>query len=164
MTQTDPYLKWRGGTASVRVQIPRPLWGVAGKREFVKALGTGDRQEANRLKHGYVAAFFREIEALKRGKPNDALAAVYAKAAALQTVQITTSHPDGPESVREDLASEEAERIEDKHGEAAAVTFFKIATGQARPSAYWLIHGWLSRGLPLQNKLQATTVWLYARF
>jgi hypothetical protein len=133
MTQTDPYLKWRGGMASVRVQIPKSLWNVAGKREFVKALGTGDRQEANRLKHGYVAAFFREIEALKRGKRNDALAAVYAKAAALQTAQITTSNPDGPESVRADLAAEEAETIEEKHGEAIAASFLKAATGQGTP-------------------------------
>src|SRR5262245_7027703 len=104
MTRTDPYLKWRGGRAYVRVQIPKRLWAVAGKRDLVKALGTGDRQKANQLKHGYVAAFFREIEALKRGKSNDALAAVYSKAAALQTAQITTSNPDGPEAVRLDLA------------------------------------------------------------
>jgi integrase len=143
MTQTDPYLKWRGGTASVRVQIPKRLWSVTGKREFVKALGTGDRQEANRLKHGYVAAFFREIEALKRGKPNDALAAVYAKAAALQTAQITTNHPEGAESVRLDLAAEEAEAIEEKYGDAIAVSFFKTATGQGTPLRI-LVDPWLS--------------------
>ena len=143
MTQTDPYLKWRGGMASVRVQIPKSLWGVAGKREYVKALGTGDRQEANRLKHGYVAAFFREIEALKRGKRNDALAAVYAKAAALQTAQITTNHPEGPESIRIDLAVEEAEAIEEKYGEAVAVSFFKVATGKGTPLST-LIEPWLS--------------------
>jgi integrase len=143
MTQTNQYLKWRGGTASVRVQIPKGLWGVAGKREFVKALGTGDRQEANRLKHGYVAAFFREIEALKRGKPNDALAAVYAQAAALQTAQITTSHPEGPESVRLDIASDEAEAIERKYGEAAGITFYKIATGQGTPVSI-LVDPWLA--------------------
>jgi integrase len=143
VTETDPYLKWRGGMASVRVQIPKSLWNVAGRREFVKALGTGDRQEANRLKHGYVAAFFREIEALKRGKRNDTLAAVYAKAAALQTAQITTSNPDGPESVRAGLAAEEAETIEEKHGEAIAASFFKAATGQGAPLST-LIEPWLS--------------------
>jgi integrase len=143
MTRIDPYLKWRGGAAYVRVQVPKPLWGVVGKREFVKALGTGDRQEANRLKHGYVAAFFREIEALKRGKPNDALAAVYAKAAALQTARITTTNPDGAESVRDDLAIEEAETIEREHGEAIAVSFFKAATGRGT-ALMVLIDPWLA--------------------
>jgi len=143
MADPDQYLKWRGGTASVRVQIPKGLWRVAGKREFVKALGTGDRQEANRLKHGYVAAYFREIAALKRGKPDDALANVYAKAAALQRSQITTTHPDGPEAVRSELASEEADAIEFEYGEEIAVSFFKTATGQGTPLRV-LVDPWLA--------------------
>ena len=46
---TTEYLKRRGQTWFVRVQIPAHLWKAAGgKREFVKTLKTGDLVEANR--------------------------------------------------------------------------------------------------------------------
>jgi hypothetical protein len=50
---------------------------------------------------------------------------------------------EGPESVRSDLASEEAERIEDEHGEEAAAAFFNIATGQGTPLSM-LVDPWLA--------------------
>jgi hypothetical protein len=61
MATTD-YLKRRGETWFVRVQIPKHLWKAAGgKREYVKTLKTRDLSEANRLKHPYVAAFKERI-------------------------------------------------------------------------------------------------------
>ena len=52
MASTD-YLKLRGRTWFVRVQIPPHLMELLreGKREYVKTLKTGDLNEANRLKH-----------------------------------------------------------------------------------------------------------------
>jgi integrase len=68
------YLKRRHNAWSVRVQIPRHLWARAGKRQFVKALGTTDLMEASRRKHAYVAEFKRAIEALeKHGGGSEAL-------------------------------------------------------------------------------------------
>jgi integrase len=142
MALTD-YLKRRGHTYYVRVQIPKHLWAVAGTREYVKSLKTRDLSEANRLKHDAVAACFRQIEALKRGRPTDALAPVYAQAEALRTARITTTHPEGAESVRLDLAAERAEAIEEKHGEAIAVSFFKTATGKGTPLRT-LVDPWLT--------------------
>ena len=81
MAPTD-YLKLRGQTCFVRVQIPPHLWKAAGgKREFVKTLKTGDITEANRRKHPYVAAFKQRIAALERHKPNE-LGELYEKALA----------------------------------------------------------------------------------
>src|ERR1700693_1703972 len=71
MTTTE-YLKRRGQTWFVRVQIPAHLWKAAGgTREYVKTLKTGDLNEANRRKHPYVAAFKQRIAALERHKPNE---------------------------------------------------------------------------------------------
>ena len=46
MPASDDYLKLRGKTYYVRVQIPHHLWAAAGgRREFVKTLKTRDRDE-----------------------------------------------------------------------------------------------------------------------
>jgi hypothetical protein len=72
MSATD-YLKKRGHTYYVRIQIPPPLWPAAGgKREFIKTLKTGDLTEANRRKHAYIAAFNRKIEGLPTRRYTDA--------------------------------------------------------------------------------------------
>ena len=85
MAPTD-YLKLRGRTYYVRVQMPPHLWKAAGgKREFVKTLKTGDINEANRRKHPYIAAFKQQINALERHKPNE-LGELYAKALAWREV------------------------------------------------------------------------------
>jgi integrase len=141
MALTD-YLKRRGQTWYVRVQIPPDLWEPAGgKREYVKTLKTGDIQEANRLKHAHVAAFKRQIEALKRNKP-DPVASIYAKAVEWQAAmaeykgRVIFYEGDDPERpfhyTDEFLGqiSEEAREILDKHGEAAADSFYKIAKGE----------------------------------
>jgi integrase len=66
MALTD-FLKKRHQKWYVRVQIPKHLWSRAGgKREYVKALGTGDLMEANRLKHVWIAEFRRRIDDLER--------------------------------------------------------------------------------------------------
>jgi hypothetical protein len=69
MAPTD-YLKLRGRTYYVRVQIPKNLWAAAGgKREYVQTLKTGDLNAANRLKHAYIAVFQSRIRALEQQKP-----------------------------------------------------------------------------------------------
>jgi len=83
MALTD-YLKLRGRTWYVRVQIPHSLWAAAGgRREYVKTLRTGDFNTANRLKHAHIAAFQQRIKALEKYKPNP-LADVHEKALAFR--------------------------------------------------------------------------------
>jgi hypothetical protein len=73
MGRTD-YLKRRHNAWSVRVQIPKWLRKAAGgKREYVKALGTSDINEAERRKHIHVAEFKRRIAQLEaHGEDPDA--------------------------------------------------------------------------------------------
>ncbi len=80
MAATD-YLKLRGRTWYVRVQVPPRLWKKAGTREYVRSLRTGDLNEANKLKHAHIAALKRKIANLER-KGDDPLAEVYEKALA----------------------------------------------------------------------------------
>jgi Phage integrase family/Phage integrase SAM-like domain len=142
MATTD-YLKRRGQTWFVRVQIPNHLWNAAGgKREYVKTLKTGDLHEANRLKHAHVAGFKRKIEALERGQPSDALNELYEKATAwrdtLERHKGEVLFYEGPDKDQpfylndEYLSqiSEEAQEFLETHGERAASAFFKIAKGE----------------------------------
>lgn len=140
MAPTD-YLKLRGRTYYVRVQIPPHLWKAAGgKREYIKTLKTGDLNEANRRKHPYIAAFTRQIAALDRDKPI-ALGELYEKALAWREVmerhkdQVIYRHlEDGTLEYVADVflneISEEAEEFLETHGEKAAETFHKIAQGR----------------------------------
>lgn len=139
MAPTD-YLKLRGRTFYVRVQIPPHLQKAAGgKREYIKTLKTGDLSDANRRKYPYVTAFKQQINALEHHKPNE-LGELYDKALAWREAmerhkgEVIYQHPDGaPEFATDEFLSqisEEAEEFLETHGERAANTFFKIAKGQ----------------------------------
>jgi integrase len=163
MAPTD-YLKLRGRSYYVRVQIPPHLWKAAGgKREFIKTLKTGDHNEANRRKHAYVAAFKQQITALERHRPNE-LGELYAKALAWREVmerhkdQVTYRHPDGTTEYATDVfldeISEETEEFLETHGEKAADTFFKIAKGQGM-LLQTQIDPWLSEQATTTNQTKA---------
>lgn len=141
MTATD-FLKLRGRTWYVRVQIPPNLWATAGgKREYVKTLKTGDLNEANRLKHAYVASFKRQIAALERRKV-DPLVDVYDKALAFrdaiekQRGQILFYEGDDKEKpyyATDEFLSQigdEARELLDTHGDKVADNFFKDCQGR----------------------------------
>jgi integrase len=149
------YLKLRGRTWYVRVQVPPHLSAAAGgKREFVKTLKTGDLNEANRLKHAYVAAFKRQIAALGRHKPNP-LAELYDKALAWRDAMERHKGEvlvyEGGDREKPHYATDEfLEQIGDEarefletHGEKAATSFYKIAKGEGTPPRN-LIDTWLA--------------------
>jgi integrase len=137
---TTEYLKRRGQTWFVRVQISAHLWKAAGgRREYVKTLKTGDLSEANRRKHPYVAAFKQQINALERHKPNE-LGELYEKALAWREAmerhkgEMLYQHPDGTAEHTTDeflsQISDEAKEFLETHGEKAADAFYKIARGK----------------------------------
>jgi integrase len=139
MAPTD-YLKLRGRTYYVHVQIPPHLRKAAGgKWEYIKTLKTGDLSEASRRKHPYVAAFKQRIAALERHKP-DELGELYEKALAWREAverakgEVLYEERDGTPYYATDeylsQISEEAEQFLDEHGEKAATTFYKIAKGE----------------------------------
>ena len=71
MAAPTDYLKQRGRSWYVQVQIPAHLRNAAGgKWAYVKSLKTRDLNEASRRKHPYVAAFKQRIAALERQHKN----------------------------------------------------------------------------------------------
>lgn len=148
------YLKLRGRTWFVRVQIPPHLWKAAGgKREYVKTLETGDLNEANRRKHAHVAAFKQRIAALERHKPNE-LEDVYAKAVAFQEAMTrykgVVLYEGGPNeepyyATDEFLTqiSDQAQELLETHGEKVADAFYRSAKGEATPLLRSQIETWL---------------------
>ncbi len=143
MATTD-YLKLRGRTWYVRVQIPPHLWKAAGgKREYIKTLKTGDLGEANKRKHPHIAAFKRRIEALEKQRPDDVLGDLYDKALGWREAmerakgKVLYPEPDGTPYYATDeflsQISEEAEEFLETHGERAATSFYKIAKGDSTP-------------------------------
>lgn len=143
VSPTD-YLKLRGRTWFVRVQIPAHLRAAAeGKREYIKTLKTRDRDTAERLKHAYVAAFKGKIAAMERHKPH-ALGELYEKALAWRAameqhggdVLYKGDDDEEPYTAADEFLShisEEANEFLETHGEKAATNFFKIAKGEGTP-------------------------------
>ncbi len=140
MARTD-YLKLRGQTWYVQVQIPKHLRGAAGgKSEYIKSLRTRDPNEANRLKHAYVAVFKGQIAALERHKPVT-LDPVVEKALAFRDAlerhkdDVLVRGKDGKplwSGADEFLGqiSDEAKELLDTHGEKVATAFYKVAKGE----------------------------------
>lgn len=141
MAPTD-FLKLRGRTWYVRVQIPQHLRAATGgKREYVKTLKTGSLNEADRLKHPYVAAFKGKIAALERRKPSR-LDELYEKALAWRDAMArhkddvlfyNGDDKDDPYVATDEFLSQisdEAREFLDTHGEKAATSFYKIAKGE----------------------------------
>jgi integrase len=167
------YLKQRGQTWFVRVQIPKHLWEAAGgKREYVRTLKTRDRNEANRLKHAHIAALKRRIEALeKTRRPSDAVTDLYDKAIAWRSAlerhkgEVLLQDRDGTPLWSADdeflsQISEEANEFLETHGPKAADAFYKMATGTGTPLSPQ-VDTWLSEEgdrITKQTKAQHRTV------
>ena len=137
----------------MRVQIPKHLWAAAGgKREYIKPLKTRDLNEANRLKHAYVAAFKGQIAALERHKPV-ALDPLIEKALAFRDAlerhkgDVLVEGRDGEplwSGADEFLGqvSDEAKELLETHGETVATTFYKTARGAPLLDVY--VEPWLT--------------------
>jgi integrase len=139
MGRTD-YLKRRHNAWSVRVQIPKRFWNAAGgKREYVKALGTSDLNEAESRKHNYVAEFKRRIAQLEtHGEDPDA--ELFQKALDFRdTIQRNKGvyidpDSDRPESMEWwwlDEAADYAQEVLEEHGEEKAKRFMRVVEGKA---------------------------------
>jgi integrase len=146
------YLKLRGHTYYVRVQIPPHLWKAAGgKREYLKTLKTGDLQEANRRKHPIIAAFKQRIAGLEKHQPSG-LSELYEMALAWREAkerhkgEVLYEDPDGRPYYATDeflsQISDEANEFLEEHGDAAATAFYKIAKGEGTPLRSQ-IDGWI---------------------
>lgn len=141
-TATD-YLKLRGRTWYVRVQLPSRLWLQAGTREYVRSLRTGDLREAEKRKHAIIAAFKRRIASLQHDGPawfdDVTLKAMGFRDAIRKNgdeVLVYETDPEGrqqPFRLRDELhtqITDEARQLLETHGDAVATSFFKLARGE----------------------------------
>jgi integrase len=136
--------KRRHQTWYVRVQIPKHLWAAArGRRAFLKSLKTHDLNEANSLKHGWIAEFKRQIKALAQRR-HDPMREIRERALSWRDAiergkdRIIEETPEGTEYLSDYLESEaldEAKELADSHGEAAADVFHRIITATTPPVA-----------------------------
>lgn len=156
MAPTD-YLKLRGRTYYVRVQIPPHLWKAAGgKREYVRTLKTGDLTDANRRKHAIVAAFKQRIAGLTKQQQPSGLSELYDKAVAWRDAMerhkgevmfYQGDDEDHPYYVTDEFLSQisdEAKEFLEDHGEKAATAFYKIARGEGTLLSTQ-VDGWLTQ-------------------
>jgi integrase len=141
MSRTD-YLKLRGRTYYVRVQIPPALRKAAGgRREYVRTLKTRDFSEAERRKHIHVAEFKRRIAQLEaHGEDPDA--ELFAKALsfkeAVERNRGQKIYPYDDPEFAEDMgdfwlseALDEAKTILEEHGDEKAERFMRVVKGEA---------------------------------
>lgn len=122
------------------MQVPRHLWDIAKTREFVRALGTTDLREAERLKHNHVAEFKRRISELER-RGDDPMQEVFQKALAFKDAMARNAGRllDLPEHcgdvpVNEMILSDaldEAKDIVDEFGDEVARRFMQVVEGAA---------------------------------
>jgi integrase len=155
MPASDDYLKLRGRTYYVRVQIPQHLWAAAGRREYVKTLKTRDYNEANRRKHSHIAVFQQRIKGLERQKPDDPRADLIERALMLREdlerykgrVIVEDEQGQPLWTYDDELVSkisDEAKEFAETHGDEAATSFFRIAKGEGTPLRSELIDTWLA--------------------
>lgn len=133
------HLKKRGHRWYVVVAIPRKLQETAGRTEFVKALGTGDLDEANKRKHAWVAEFKRRIEELRSTRYDadlkDLMKARDYREALDSPEEISADDQDEDGGSAHDevlsLMLEDAKEIARTKGTQAARRFHAVAIGKA---------------------------------
>jgi integrase len=139
MARTD-YLKRRHHAWYVRVQIPKELWAAAGgKREFIRALGTRDLDEAVLRKHVHVAEFKRRIKQLQaHGEDPDRelfeKALSFKDAIQMNAGRFVHINEERAEPIDEWWLSEaldEAKAVLEEHGNEKAERFMRVVKGQA---------------------------------
>jgi integrase len=134
------YLIRRGNTWSATVEIPKPIRAlVNGKSRFVKALGTSNLAEANRLKLPLVAEWKRQIALLEKQGKSDPLAGIIKAAMAFREAFAAhdnewLEHGDQESGAADELleaARNDAETVLARHGSEAKRVFLAVATGKA---------------------------------
>lgn len=154
-TSSKRYLEKHGKQWRVQVRVPPKLQSVMGKKKLVVPLHTSSLAEANLLKWDIVARLKAEIKAAERGVALDP-DTLTEEAMRWRDAILTEEPPvrtfvdektgeviEYDDPVAPDLARDRAEEIENEKGRDAALTFYKIAIGQATPITA-LINPWLA--------------------
>lgn len=131
------YLYLRHLTWWLRDPVPRRLWGVLGRRRIEVSLHTHNLKEAHRLRTIRRGENARLFEAALKGVGD-------LTTEALAVRQWGKGLDDGPAATFtiEDAAELEAGRIRKTHGEAAASSYYRAATGTGTPIQHH-VDAWL---------------------
>ena len=130
----DQYLQQNGGTYYARVRVPRTLEKAVGQTHLRQSLGTGNKAEANRLKHEVVAILKARIQGHRDNpaKPEGArLTLEFARKFRQHLQELRASDRQEDEehaSTLEDVASDMADKVEALHGTERAAKFYRAAT------------------------------------
>ena len=127
----DQFLQKVGGTYYARVRVPRTLEKAVGQSHIRKSLRTGDRPEANRLKHAVVANLKAHLERL-RTAPDSAnergISFADAKAYREELKALEAAGDSEEVDAVESRAVEKAEAIEELYGYDKAKKWYRAAT------------------------------------
>lgn len=142
-TANPSYLKRRGHTWWMKLPVPKDLQKHYGRTHIEEALGTRDREEANRLKLSRLAHWKADFAKQRRGgvatiEPRDVH-----QAGALRRMVVdarTSVDPDDAD-LTERLVVDELERIEERHGPEIARQVADIAY---LGSGKTLLEAWLA--------------------
>lgn len=152
------WLERRAHTWHVVMDVPRPLRAVMGKKRLVRSLKTHDLLQAQIRRFDVVAEFKAQIAAAQNGQGKDSLtqdAMEWRRHLAEAGIWDAKNPPAGQkdggpwgesaESSTRGHIVDAAERIEERHGEAAALRFHAIATGKETPMLHH-VDAWLAEG------------------
>lgn len=139
------YLEKHGNQWRVQVRVPPKLQSIMGKKRLVVPLHTSSLADANRLKWDVVAKLKAEIALTAKGEVLKTDTLIEEAMRWRETIQTekprtatfvsTSGHLIEADEypVKDGLLPDRALEIEDSHGEEAAETFFKVATGAVTP-------------------------------
>ncbi len=128
----DQYLQRVGGTYYARVRVPRTLEQYTGQSHIRRTLETGDKPEANRLKHAVVGKIKAELERLRKA-PTEAqgrgISFADAKVWREELKAAESADDEGVlHSVIHDHVITKAEELERLYGTDKAKRWFRAAT------------------------------------
>jgi integrase len=127
----DQYLQKVGGTYYARVRVPRTLEKYTGQTHIRQSLKTGEKAEANRLKHAVVGKIKAQLDALRKApkRPHEpGMSFADAREWREQVQRLEAAGDYETVSTLDDVAVSHAEELERLYGHDRASKWYRIAT------------------------------------
>ena len=127
----DQYLQKVGATYYARVRVPRTLEKYVGQTHIRQSLKTGERAEANRLKHVVVGKIKAQLETIRKAPKRPVEAGISfadAKEWREQVKRLEAAGDDETLSTLGDVATSRAEQLEQLYGHDRAAKWYRVAT------------------------------------
>ena len=142
----DQYLQKVGGTYYARVRVPRTLEKYTNQTHIRKSLETGDRTEANLLKHSVVGKIKTELSKLRKNPPTTddrGISFEQAKVWREELIAADRLDDDGEQAfILQGLVVDKAEEVERLYGTEKATRWYKAAA-TTTDTLSELMDGWM---------------------